>query len=59
MTTYPAKYKHLAVYIHAEAEPEPSHAQPWRLVGCLAVALSAGLVLGLVLIVVAKLLEVL
>jgi hypothetical protein len=54
MTTYPAKYEHLAVYIHAEAESEPIHVQPWRLVGCLAVALSAGLVIGALFIVVAK-----
>jgi hypothetical protein len=57
MTTYRAKHEHSCVYIHAE--PEPSHAKPWRLVGCLAVALSAGLVLGLLFIVVAKLLEML
>jgi hypothetical protein len=57
--TYTAKHNHTCVYIHAEAELEPSHVQPWRLAGVLAVVLSAGLVLGALFIVVAKLLEVL
>jgi hypothetical protein len=58
MTTYPTKHNHAAVYSHAEAEPKPRIC-PYGLAGVLLMALSAGLMLGLLFIAVSKLLEML
>jgi hypothetical protein len=56
---YRAKHNHLAVYQHGLTKPEaePYPVDHWRLAGLSLVVISAGSVVGLILIAVAKLLE--
>ena len=59
MSIYSEKFEHVAVYTHELTEPkaEPCHVDHWKAVGLSLVVISAGSMVGLVLIVVAKLLE--